>query len=536
MKKIYLALPLLALAITACDPSKDSIDMPGASGLTSEQLANGFTVKQYSDETYTTEAADGNYFTFFTSPARDVTVYQLDEEGARNVLASGKPNGQFKIVPKRGNPSDQTYYVETREWDGTYITATKTANVFVPSELAPEMRLLASDSYGSKTWTWDTEFGEGEWWYGAVWGNMGYAAGSGEEWSTKGNACWWGAKPEELTDQLGHSDTGVATGEESADASMVIFDDGNIVCYDAGGNQIRKGKIVSVEGWTGERNCPSADGSQANWSYGTLVTTEGAILFPFQINSNKTPDNDHWDTTNKPTRFEILQLDANHLKLVYPQSGTGSWKEATWWAFKSNSDPEAALTNFETKAWTWDTEFGEGEWWYGAAWGNMGYAAGSGEEWSTKGNACWWGAKPEELTGQLGHSDTGVATGEESADAYMTFDWKTGTVKSYAADGSEIRSGKFEIHDWQNGKRSLASADGSQANWSYGTLHTDAGSILFPFQINSNKTPDNDHWDTTNKPTDFEILQLDVNHLKLVYPQSGTGSWKEATWWAFKKK
>ena len=126
--------------------------MPGNSDLTGEQLANGFAVKQYSDETFTTEAADGNYFTFTTSPSRVVTIYQLDAEGNRNDLASGKANGTFKIVPKRGNPTTQTYYIETRDFNGNVITGSKTAEVFVPSELSPEMRLLASDSYGSKVW------------------------------------------------------------------------------------------------------------------------------------------------------------------------------------------------------------------------------------------------------------------------------------------------------------------------------------------------------------------------------------------------
>ena len=353
--------------LTACDPSKDSIDMPGNSSLTEQQLADGFTVVQYSDENYTTQAADGNYFTFFTSPSRVVTIYQIDEGGDQNILSSGTPNGKFKIVPKRGNPSQQTYYIETRDFNGNIITATKTAMVFVPSELSPEMRLLASDSYGSKTWTWDTEW-RGD---GAVWGNMGYAAGDGDSWIVNGDGIWWGATPSDLTGQMQHTETGVATGEESADAKMVIYDDGNVICFDAGGNQIRKGKINGIEGWTGERKYASADGSQEKWSYGTLVTTEGAILFPFQINSHNA---DH-DATLYPTRFEVMQLDANHLKLVYPQANTGSWTEATWWAFKSNSDPEAALTNFGTKAWTWDTEFRSD----GGAWGNLGYAPGDGD-------------------------------------------------------------------------------------------------------------------------------------------------------------
>ena len=341
--------------LTACDPSKDSIGMPGDSGLTGDQLTSGFTTKQYGDETYTTEAADGNYFQYFTSPSRVVTIYQLDEEGNRNVLASGKANGTFKIVPKRGNPSQQTYYVETRDFNGNTITGQKTATVFVPSELSPEMRLLASDSYGSKTWKWDTEFRQD----GAVWGNLGYAPG--EDWTS---GIWWGAKPEELTGQLQHSDTHVATGEESNAASMVMYDDGNIACFDAGGNQIRKGKY-SVEGWTGEKSQASVDGSIANWAYGTLVTTEGSILFPFKINGGG----------EKPTRFEIIQLDASNLKLIYAAPGTGGWGEATWWAFKSGSDAEGALTGFENKAWTWDTEFRED----GAVWGNLGYAA--GDDW-----------------------------------------------------------------------------------------------------------------------------------------------------------
>jgi hypothetical protein len=495
MKKQTILMVAALGLLTACDPSKDSISMPGDSGLTSEQLTSGFSVTQYSDETYTTEAADGNYFTFTTSPSRVVTVYQLDEDGAQNVLVSGVANGKFKIVPKRGNPTSQTFYFETKDFNGNTIKGSKTVNVYVPQELEPAVRWLASDAHGSKTWYWDTEFRAGP-----VWGNVGYAAG--DDWTS---GIWWGATPEELTGQLQHSDTGVATGEENSNATMVIYDDGNIACFDAGGNQIRKGKYT-VDGWTGERNHASIDGSQAAWSYGKLNTSEGAILFPFQINGGGT----------KPTNFEIIQLDANHLKLIYAAAGTGSWGEATWWAFTSHSDDEAALTNFDTKDWTWDTEFRED----GAVWGNLGYAA--GEDWTS---GIWWGAKPEDLTGQLQHSDTGVATGEESADAYMTFNWKNGKVTCYAADGSEIRSGNYSVM-WLGGERIQQSVDGSQANWAYGTLSTDPGSILFPFQINSGG----------NKPTDFEIIELDAEHLKLIYAPEGTGSWGEATWWAFKKK
>jgi hypothetical protein len=300
--------------LTACDPSKDSIGMPGDSGLTGDQLASGFTTKQFSDETYTSEAADGNYFKFFTSPSRVVTIYQLDDEGNRNVLSAGEANGTFKIVPKRGNPTEQTYYIETKDMNGNTITGQKTASVYVPQELEPAMRWLASDSYGSKTWKWDTEFRAGP-----VWGNVGYAAG--DDWT---GGIWWVAKPEDLTGQLQQSDTGVATGEESADAYMTFnWKKGKVTCYAADGSEIRSGNY-SVMWLGGERIQQSVDGSQANWAYGTLSTDPGSILFPFQINSGG----------NKPTDFEIIELDAEHLKLIYAPEGTGSWGEATWWAFK----------------------------------------------------------------------------------------------------------------------------------------------------------------------------------------------------------
>ena len=63
-------------------------------------------------------------------------------------------------------------------------------------------------------------------------------------------------------------------------------------------------------------------------------------------------------------------------------------------------------------------------------------------------------------------------------------------------------------------------------NWAYGALVTTAGSILWPFKINGGGTT----------PTDFEIMQADEDHLKLIYAAPGTGGWGEATWWAFKKK
>ena len=508
MKKILISSIALLGVLTACDPSKDDISTPGFD-VTAEEFSNGFTYKQYSDAECTTEAADGNYFKFSTSPVKLVTVLTINEDGEENVLINKSAAGVFKLAPKRGGSPSQKFYVRTYGWDGNYLETSRDVTVYVPTELTEDMRLLASDAFGYKVWTWDTEWRADE----GVWGNLGYTPGDGDSFVNSGNGIWWGAAPEVLAqdDQRKNAGNAPLNGEEDRNAYMEFYDDGIIKTYDAAGNVIRSGKF-SVEGWTGKRDHASVNGDQQSWSYGTFKTTAGSILFPFKINGGG----------EMPTEFEIMQLDASHLKLIYAAPGTGSWGEATWWAFKSASDPEAALTNFSTKDWTWDTEF-RGD---GAVWGNMGYAPGDGASFVTGGNGIWWGATPEQLTGQLQHSDTGVETGEESADAYMTFDWKNGTVTSYSGTGSKIRGGKFEITNWGMGKRTQPTVDGSQTDWAYGTLNTDAGSILWPFKINGGG----------EKPTAFEIMQCDNDHLKLIYAAPGTGGWGEATWWAFKKK
>ena len=500
MKKILFCAVVGLGLLSACDPVVDKDNFSGTT-YTEQALSDCFSFSQ-ADENGN-PAADGNYFTFTTSPATIVTVLTKSDDGKEDILAKGNTVGTFKIVPRRGSSPSQTFYVRSINPDGTTTEVAKTANVFVPSDLSLEMKLLASDSYGSKIWKWDTEFRSD----GGAWGNLGYT--DGNFLSGSGDALWWGCPPADLVDQLKHSDTGVATGEEDPNAYMEFFDDGTLKTYDAEGKVIRSGKY-SVEGYTGERNHASVDGSVANWSLGTFKTTEGAILFPFKINGGGT----------KPTEFELMELDASHLKLIYAPEGTASWGEATWWAFKSESDAEANLTDFATKSWTWDTEYRTD----GGAWGNLGYT--DGNFLSGSGDALWWGCPPADLVDQMKHSDTGAPIGEEDPNAYMTFSLADGTVTSFDANGTQIRKGKFEIQNWGNGVRHIASVDGSVPNWALGNLHTDEGSILFPFMINGGGT----------KPTDFEIMELNGNHLKLIYAPKGTASWGEATWWAFKAK
>ena len=138
MKKIYLALPLLALAMTACDPSKFDLGSPDGNTSTST-IESAITINQVDADG--NPAADGNYFTYTTSPALPVQIFNYNSEGKEVSLAHG-PKGSFSIVPKRGQDPNQTFYVRVANHDGSMSEITKTYNVYVPTELSPEIKYL----------------------------------------------------------------------------------------------------------------------------------------------------------------------------------------------------------------------------------------------------------------------------------------------------------------------------------------------------------------------------------------------------------
>ena len=497
MKKILLGICALGL-FASCDPSKDSVGVPTA--MTESELAAGFTYTQ-TDEAGS-PSSTGNFFEY-TAP-RVVTIYRLNSSGGQVILATGSSAGSFMLQSTRGSGPSQTFYVESREFDGSVVTASYNVTVDVPGDLTPEMKIACSDN-GTKTWKWDTESFPGQWFAGAVWGNLGYTPGDGTTFINDGNGVWWGCPPADLTGQLQHSNTGVATGEEDPRAYMIFSEEGTITTYDAGGNQIRKGGFEIKDYNNGNRSTVN----DVAWSLGTLHTDAATILFPFKINGGGVT----------PTDFEILELTADKMKLVYADAGTGGWSEATWWAFKSESDGAGCLNNYDKKEWTWDTESFPGQWFEGAVWGNLGYTPGDGDTFVNDGNGVWWGCPPADLTGQLQHSDTGTATGEEDPNAYMVFD-TDGQVATYDGSGNKIRGGAYEL------KFSATRQPMNDVAWNFGTLETDPGVILFPFKINGGGT----------KVGKFDIMQLSSTHMKLIYADEGTGGWSEATWWAFKAK
>ena len=309
MKKIlFMSLLAGSLAFTACEPAQEKVDNNKVYS-SAEDIVKGVSFKQYADPDYTIEQSDGNYITYQTTPGRQIQVYNYLSDGSMNLLASGA-SGKFSIRPKRGSDPVQPVYFRALNSDGTVTEAQTTLTVYVQQELDPEIRLLASDSYGKKIWKWDTSI------TGAVWGNMGYCGGSGVDVGVAGNGQWWGVtSTAEFNEQLQHSTDGVNQGDGDLGAWMTFGNDGFLNAFDASGKNIRTStyEVELIEG--------------DDWKIGNLKTN--AILWPYEINSG----------ANIPGIYEIVYLTGNKMTLVYPDGGDfgslGGWGEATFWHFKA---------------------------------------------------------------------------------------------------------------------------------------------------------------------------------------------------------
>ena len=487
MKKSILLFAVALGMLTACDPIKEDGSMK-IDSFTSSTLLDGAEFSQYADQACSTPQADGNWIKYSVPKATSVYIYYVKADGSEFKLSSGSAGGVFNFVPARGSDPNQTVYFRFVNANGDEVIASKEFTVQVAAELKPEVRLIASNAYGKKTWKWNVGNNTSS---GHVWGNFG------ADGSWRGDALndfvWWGVDDAaDLTGQLGHSVTGQATGEESNDATMVFTEDGLVKCYDANGSEIRNG-TYEIKGWTGDNH----DG----FKYGVLHTSEGATLFPFEINAGGRYVTDYW----------IYSLTTDQMILVYPDNGAFSgWSEGTYWNFKSDSDVSGMMTNYGSKTWTWNVGNTTSS---GHVWGNFGADGNWRGEYLN--DFVWWGVDDAaDLTGQLGHSVTGSATGEENNDATMVLN-EDGTVKCYDASGSEIRSGSYEID--------LSTADG----WKKGTFKTTEGAILFPFEINAGG----------RYVTDFQIFHISGSEMILTYPDNGAFSgWSEGTYWNFKAK
>lgn len=497
ISKYLLAAFALGL-LAACDPIKDEADFD-VTRLSSDQLLARATFEQFSavkaedgSITYNPDPT-GNYIKYCIPSVSGIQIYYLKPDGSEFVLASGSGSGMFNFTPSRGSEPVQTVYFRYINQDGETVEANKEFTLTVASDLAPEMKLLASNE-GSKIWKWNPNAPDGQ-----FWGNMGSDGNqSGVDFALNGNGKWWGVvSDEEFAGQINHTPDGQAHGDESLDATMKITEDGMIYCYDAGGAEIRKGKF-EVKNYD-----PTY--SQSVAYCGILHTDPGTILFPYEINSGG----------NMPTDFEIAYLSAGRLVLVYPDKGKWEedWSEGTFWQFCSSTDIGGILTDYSSATWEWDDDNGQ-------CWGNGGYSSfvygGAG---SISSNS-WWGVPSTSLEEQITNYGYGFADGPG---ATMTFNDDGSMTKSSGGKGTFA-------YDASN----ISDLGGYNEGKTFGRLTTTGDGILFNQRINAGE-----HGDLPATISEFDIVYISEDNLVLIAPSSfkssGGESWEEGTFWRFKK-
>lgn len=287
--RYFSAFAILGL-LASCDPAVEEYDAQAF--YNESDLANSVEITQpFADYP--------DVLKFTTNPAKSIQI--LDETGA--VIASGTACDSFKVAP--GIPGN--FIIRGMSQTGDIITTTKTVTISkytnVPKSWYNITGNKEGEFSGSTEWVWDEESN------GACWGNCGYQAGHGDPVNVPGK--WWGAKISEFSGQLQHAVGGALTGEESADAKMVISG-GSIKKYAADGTLLATGSF-SIK-----------DVEDSKYKIAELVTTNNTVLWPYQINGGGTYVNN----------FEVTFLNEDYMQLLYAPAGTGSGAEATWWEFK----------------------------------------------------------------------------------------------------------------------------------------------------------------------------------------------------------
>ena len=465
----------MGMVFAACEPTLIDGPEPFAP-VEATVLANGITYQQFADAACTQPDDAGNFLKYNSAAG----VVQVFQEGNNSPLYTGA-GGVVKIPVKRGQEPSANLVFRLINADGTFTETVKTFACTPPTELSPELLILASD-YGQKVWKWAAT---------SVYGNAGHT-GAGDAFNAPGavDGKWWGCETADaLVDQLAHSG-GTAYGDEANGAYMVFSEDGVVTSYKPTGEVIRSGKF----------EVKNYDPSRASgWELGKLTTSEPALLFPWKVNGNGTP----------VTEYDIMYFTPQAMTLVHTGGqAAGGWGEITHWSFIGGSPDPLTI---------------EGTWTYGAnGYGNGGHG-GSGAAFNAPGvvDGNWWGvATGDELADQIAHAG-GTATGDEASDAYMVFEGNT--VTTYSPDGTKVRGGEWTavMNDYASG------AGRGAAGWELGKLTTSEPAILFPWMVNGGGTP----------VTEFDIMYFDANNMTLVYTAGqASGGWGEITHWVFVRK
>ena len=293
----------MGMAFAACEPTLIDGPEPYAP-VESTYLANGITYTQYADEACTQPDENGNFVKFGSAAG----IVQVMVEGTTAVIYTGA-GGVFKLPAKRGQEPQMNMTFRVVNADGTFTEATLTFKCTPPTELAPEILLLASD-YGKKVWKYSVL-------QELAWGEAGHA-GEGSEFDAPGEVggWWWGYAPEKLASKTDYTG-GQVYGDQAAGAYMVFEEDGTVTTYSPTGEKVRGG-TYKVDKYDPERT--------TGWELGKLKTSEAATLFPWSICDGY---------TGPVTEFDIMHLSAQDMTLVFTNGVTpGDWDRITYWTFK----------------------------------------------------------------------------------------------------------------------------------------------------------------------------------------------------------
>lgn len=502
MKKQLLIFGLAGLLFTSCDPLKAEGEFDPVN-MSESTLLEGATFAQFKqvtadDGTVSYEPSEtGNYIQYNLPNVPAVNIYYL-KNGEKKQLSYGRSGGMFYYMPSRGSEPVQTLYFSYLNADGAEVVASKDFTLEVAQALDPAVKVLVSNT-GVKKWKWMPTSANG----GAVWGNGGYLAGE-QSGGLDINGAWWGCGVEDgdcadkFSGQTQHAGDRYndIKGECYALSYMEFNEDGSLTTFSPEGVQITTGSFA-IKNYN-NNEITNAD----NFSRGTLETSEGAILWPFAINTGGL----------QPTSFEIGYLDVSRMVLIWAADGTGAWSECTWWSFMSDDDAGGILASHD---WHWKATDVNG----GAVWGNGGYMAGS-QDGTGAINGAWWGCGTEDgpcadkFSGQTAHTGGEDAEAETWNASKMVFNEDEQSVTLFGKDGNQLRTGSFSFDMTPNAE-----------HFSIGTLTTSAGAILWPYAINTGG----------EKPTNFEIGYLGTDAMVLIYAAPGTGGWSECTWWSFGK-
>lgn len=508
MKKSLLILTLAGslagTVLTSCDPLKAEGDFE-MSNITVENLLADATFAQFDQvkddngNISYVPSETGNYIQYSIPNVQGVNIYYVKPNGEKKVLSYGRSGGMFYYKPGRGSDSLQSLYFEYINADGESVVAEKQFTLEVAQALDPATKVLVSNT-GIKKWKWMPTNVNG----GAVWGNGGYLAGE-QNGSLDINGAWWGCGTEDgvcadkFSGQTQHAGEKYDQYKDQCyELSYMEFnEDGSLNTYGPDGTSITTGSF-SISNYN---NNEITD--KATFSRGTLTTSEGAILWPFAINTEGA----------MPTEFNIGYLDAGRMVLLYSVTGD-AWSECTWWSFMSDDDAGGILASHD---WHWKPSNVNG----GAVWGNGGYLAGA-QSGNGDINGAWWGCGTEDgpcadkFSGQTQHAGEHWPAVEPEcySASKMVFNEDEASITVYGNDGQELRTGSFSFDMTPNAE-----------TFSIGTLNTSEGAILWPFAINTGGS----------MPTSFEIGYLGSDAMILIYAAPGTGGWAECTWWSFGK-